>query len=89
MRLLSQDFLFSRRHSRHSGRDSASDRDGGLSFLQRQRGTPNRRFPGCAIFGKEYDPVYFSVRSILINSIGSGKMIVEFFSAEISVSVCR
>jgi hypothetical protein len=35
------------------------------------------------------DPVYFSVRSILINSIGSGKMMVEFCSAAISVSVCR
>jgi hypothetical protein len=35
------------------------------------------------------DPGYFSVRSIRINSMGSGKMMVEFCSAAISVSVCR
>ena len=35
-------------------------------------------------------PFYFtSGRSILSRSIGNGKMIVEFCSAAISVSVCR
>ena len=32
---------------------------------------------------------HLSVFSRFISSIGSGKMIVEFFSAAISVSVCR
>src|SRR6185503_1081698 len=38
---------------------------------------------------KGSDPVYLSLRSILISSIGSGKMMVEFCSAAISVSVWR
>ena len=86
MRLLSQ-VLFSWRHSRHS-EEFRKQLRWGSKFLRRRRRAQSAILEMCN-FEKGSDPVYFSVRSILINSIGSGKMMVEFCSAAISVSVCR
>ena len=69
-------------------KSSASNCCWGSKFLRRRPRGRSAILEMCN-FEKGSDPVYLSVRSILINSFGSGKMMVEFCSAAISVSVCR
>jgi len=79
-------------------KSSASNCCWGSKFLRRRPRARSAILEMCN-FEKGSDPdpllvrssptLYLSVRSILINSIGSGKMMVEFCSAAISVSVCR
>jgi hypothetical protein len=70
-------------------KSSASNCCWGSKFLRRRPRARSAILEMCNFEkGSEAD-LYLSVRSILINSIGSGKMMVEFCSAAISVSVCR
>ena len=94
---LSWQVLFSWRYSQHSGEFRKPLR--WVSKFLRRRPRGRSAILEMCNFEKGSDPdpllvrssptLYLSVRSILINSIGSGKMMVEFCSAAISVSVCR
>jgi hypothetical protein len=84
---LSSQVPFSMPHSQHSEEFNKQLR--WVSKFLRRRPRARSAILEMCNFEKGSDPDYLSARSILINSIGSGKMMVEFCSAAISVSVCR